>query len=644
MQGRRLVPVALCLAIAVPASAQDPYDDPPAAAPAPKVAPATAPTPAPASPKPAPPAPKAAPAPRAAPTPRAAPSPAPPKAAPKAAPPAELPPSREASIDDAPVFTQEQKDKAKERFLRGVKLLDEQAWAPALAEFLASRELFPTRVATNNAAVTLRRLQRYDEALDMFETLLRDFKLPDAEREAAQKELAELRSLVGTIEIVGAEAGASISITGADRGEYPPVKPLRVPSGTHTVRIFKAGYEPFETRTDVAGGRIAVVDVKLKRLVDSGTLRVTERGGKNVKVLVDNVAVGTTPWSGTVGVGPHVVALSGGGKLGSQPAEARVVSQQTTDLALVVEALDASLRVNPTPPGAAVLIDSVNVGNGVWLGRLRTGAHKLEVRAEGFLSASRAVDLKKGGREIVDIALERDEDAPAWRKPSNWMVDASAGLLIVPSFGGKIASDCASDCTSSVGLGALALVHGGYELGSGLGFGVEVGGLIASQEVTGRSATLSPVGFPTPTFGVANDQRRLFGFLGGATIGYRVGEQFPARFRVGVGVMQAKLRDVREGTFEAQQGGTFTAPKSMSTPSATYVYVDPTASVGYRLGPVELALDVKALMLIGVVAPHWDDSIELAAGSDGVGTYPADDVLGSFVVGVEPGLSVRYTH
>ena len=136
-----------------------------------------------------------------------------------------------------------------------------------MAEFLASRELYPTRVATNNAAIALRKLQRYDEALDMFETFLRDFEVPPRERKEAQKQLTELRALVGTIDIVGAEAGASIVVGSVDRGEYPPVKPIRVAAGTHVVRLFKEGYEPFETRIDVAGGSIASVEAKLARLM-----------------------------------------------------------------------------------------------------------------------------------------------------------------------------------------------------------------------------------------------------------------------------------------------------------------------------------------------------------------------------------------
>src|SRR5688500_13447169 len=58
---------------------------------------------------------------------------------------------------------------ARAHFEAGVALFDEQAWDAALAEFLTSRARYPTRKNTKNAAICLRKLHRFDEALDMLE-------------------------------------------------------------------------------------------------------------------------------------------------------------------------------------------------------------------------------------------------------------------------------------------------------------------------------------------------------------------------------------------------------------------------------------------------------------------------------------------
>src|SRR5262245_57725646 len=59
---------------------------------------------------------------------------------------------------------------ARTHFERGVAHFDRREWQPALAEFLRSRELAPTRGNTKNAAICLRKVGRFDDALDLFET------------------------------------------------------------------------------------------------------------------------------------------------------------------------------------------------------------------------------------------------------------------------------------------------------------------------------------------------------------------------------------------------------------------------------------------------------------------------------------------
>jgi hypothetical protein len=564
---------------------------------------------------------------------------APPPAAP-AKPAADAPPAQ-------PVLDESKKGEAKAHFDKGLTLLQEEAWAAALAEFLASRELYPTRAATNNAAIALRKLQRYDESLDMFETLLREFpNIPAEERTAAQRAVAELRELVGTIEITGAEPGAAIVVGGQNRGEYPPITPLRVSAGTHLVRIFKEGFEPFETRADVAGGQTARIAVKMTPLTASGRLKVAERGGRAIEVLVDNVTVGVTPWEGTLSVGNHTIVLRGKGRVGTAPVAAPVKSRELTTLTLAAEELDAALRVEPTPPGASVVIDGVPVGRGVWIGWLKSGQHRVEIGAEGFLAATRDVKLERGGREIVNVALDRDPNAAMWKKPSRWAFDVTAGVAFVPSFGGEVAGACTGKCSQSLGLGALGLVHAGYQLGSGVGFGIAAGYLFGAQNVTGRSTELVPYarnGQPPPQSGTADDKLRLSAFLGGASIFYRLGEKVPVLFRLGVGAMVGQLRDERSGSFVASDGSKNKPFAVADLERPVYLYLDPEIRVGARIGDhVDLFAGAQVLMLLALSQPKWDGTIEVTAGADGAGTYKSAATMGSFLFGIAPTIGARY--
>lgn len=77
--------------------------------------------------------------------------------------------------------------------------------------------------------------------------------MPADVKDAAQREIVKLQSLVGTIEISGAEPGAVLTIDRQSRGKFPPLGPVRVVAGHHTLRVYKEGFEPFERGLDVAG-------------------------------------------------------------------------------------------------------------------------------------------------------------------------------------------------------------------------------------------------------------------------------------------------------------------------------------------------------------------------------------------------------
>ncbi|KYF84504.1 hypothetical protein BE17_53030 [Sorangium cellulosum] len=566
--------------------------------------------------------------------------------------PAEQGPGEQA---DEATRSEEAKEEARARFDKGLALMDQGAWAAAAAEFTVSRRLYPTRNATFHAAHCLRRLQRYDEALEMYEALLREFpKPPQDQKSSAQSALDELRALVGTVEITGAKPGASIVIDGRDRGDYPPVNPIRVAAGAHMVRILKDGYAPFETRVEVAGGRTTPVLAKHAALTESGRLKVTEQSGKTVDVVVDGDVVGQTPWEGVLAVGDHMVALRGEGSLGTGPAAAPVMARQLTTLSLRAEELEAMLRVDPTPAGAMVTIDGVPVGRGTYEGALRAGAHRVEVRYEGFVPVIRQLNLARGQQEKLTIALPRDEDAEVWKKPSKLVIDLTTGFAVVPSFGGDVAGRCDGACSRTVGLGGLGLLHAGYELGSGVGLGATLGYVLAYQETAARAATVTPYGL-SPEPGTADDQLRLSGLVAGGSAGWRLGERFPLLLRLGAGVVIGAIRDQRK-RFAPNDDGTNAddivhVDAAESSASALYFYLDPEARLSVHLGErFELSAGLQALILFASAEPSFDDRQDVGvshrvAGNrerPGVANYSPDALTARTVALFVPSLGARY--
>jgi hypothetical protein len=159
------------------------------------------------------------------------------------------------------------KERAKLHFLRGLEFArKDQNYDAALAEFLASRELFPTQVALLNAAISLTRLGRYDDALSMYAELFELFGpgMTPEEKALANEEMADLQSRLGEVELSVNEPGAAVELDGRARGSTPLPAALRVAPGTHVVRVTKPGFEPFDARLVVASQQHRKLDVSLR--------------------------------------------------------------------------------------------------------------------------------------------------------------------------------------------------------------------------------------------------------------------------------------------------------------------------------------------------------------------------------------------
>jgi hypothetical protein len=540
-----------------------------------------------------------------------------------------------------PDAAQQKKDEARARFEKGMSLFDKKIWDAALAEFLESRAAYPTRSNTQNAALCLKNLNRFDEALDMFEALLKEFpNLGPADKQAVQKEVEELRGLVGTVEIHAPETGAQVTVDGRERGQTP-APPVRVAAGSHVVRVYKEGFQPFEKRVEVAGRQNVVIDAKLETLAQSGKLSVTEDAGKPAEVVVDNVVMGKTPWQGLVSVGDHVVFLRGDGNLGTQPTAANVHINQVTPIVLALEPLECPMRVEPTPSGATVAIDGVVVGAGLWDGRLRKGRHKVEIAQMGFVPQERVVDLAPAKPEHIVVSLERDPNSPLWRIETPPKVYAE----LSPSFpvGIALGGDVGSSGSASFPLGVTGKVHAGYELRSGIGFGVDVGYMYLTRDVNGRSEVLHPVGKPD-SLGIANDTLSLRGLLVGASAHLHKGKKVTWLARLGVGAMLGNASDRRAGDGFTQVGGPAVSVDTTRTATDTsYLYVAPEARVGYRIGKfVEIAIGAEIALMVALKEPRWDPAKAVVVGNQGLATYGDASIFGSTILLVNPGITARF--
>lgn len=519
-------------------------------------------------------------------------------------------------------------------------LYRDEAYEAALVEFLASRDAYPARGNTLNAALCLQRLERHADALTMFESLLREVdELPPDERQLVNREMAALRGRVGTIDVQVVEPDAQVMLDGRPRGLTPLSAPLRVDAGEHLLRLVKAGFLPLERVVAVRAQAQARVAGELRALANAASLTVaTPPGSPAVQVLLDGVPVGEAPWSGTVAIGRHTVALAGEGDLGSVPVPVDTQSRKPTTLTLTPEKLACRLALEPRPADARLALDGVTLGLGSWRGKVRCGRHQIEASAAAFLSRAEEVRVAPDAPRRVRIELERDPDAAAWQleHPPRIVVDLLGLAVVSPSLGGDLDANCISACRARLPLGGAVSVTGGYQLGSGFGFGLSLGYTEVRQPIEERTVVVQELHTATPQSAQLDETLAWRAGLVGASSWLQRGEDvsFTARVSAGVALGAATLQR------EAQLAGT-AIPLGRVARAAHAFFVAPELRLGFKVTSyLRLDVGVQAQVLVPLSDPTWRQPFDPSTPSTGFVDFPAETLLGDAFAVIAPGLGL----
>ncbi len=324
-------------------------------------------------------------------------------------------------------------DEAKRLFKEGNGLLDAGAYEEALGRFLSSRDKVASMANTKNAAICLDKLERYDEAYELYLELAGSFadKLRAGERTALQREVKRLKAKLGQVEVVANVTGVLV-IDGRPRGKLPRAAVPVLP-GRRAVHVIEQGYESFKTEVQVVAGATVKVNAELDALDAIGKLRIDEPSG--AEVYVDGARVGLVPFNGVLSAGRHYYQLRKGDE-GSAPQAVAIVNGQTALAEPKLEPLGPKLAVSVEPATAELMVGDVPVGKGRWEGRLPLGDWQLSGREEGYETAIRKLKVGPDAEAAVVLRLEPDRAHPRWE---------GAGRFWVEVFGGFAARSLASE-------------------------------------------------------------------------------------------------------------------------------------------------------------------------------------------------------
>ena len=307
------------------------------------------------------------------------------------------------------------RNEARERFDRGLKLVNQNDNEGALAEFRRAYELVPHPILLYNMGLVLAATNRPVEAVETLDRLLAAPADLDAERlTRAQDERARQLGRIGEIEVASSIAGASIELDGVEVGRAPLRAPLRVASGDHIVGAVAPGHAPLRRKVSVAGQARARVELELTPIEGKpAQLEIVSRVPE-AEVLVDGQLVGHTPLGASLALAP-----------GTRSIEARrpgyVSARQTLNLgpgstgridlnpspdpaALATEGGVLSLAISE--PDAVVFVDGEPRGAYSQPLRLAHGVHWLRVERADFLPFERKVVVPKAATNSVPIELE----------------------------------------------------------------------------------------------------------------------------------------------------------------------------------------------------------------------------------------------
>ncbi len=589
----------------------------------------------------------------------AAPVMAQPKGGGKAKPPETAPEPPPPPPDPAVVAEQTAKEEAKKHFEQGLALFDRGSLDAAYPEFEKSISIFPTRAAIKNAALCLRKLNRFAEAVEMNERLLNMPNVSEEEKGIANAELAQLRPVVGNIIIDGVQPGATVTIDGKPEGTTPLKGPLHVAVGTRVIRILKAGFETFEQRVEAPGGKEITVRAVLAPLELSGWLLVEEASGYNVDVVLDGVVVGKTPWRGLIATGEHLVVLRGDKRQGTQPARIEVKQSQVTNMLVIAEDLASDLKIKSELPGGEIRVDGVLVGRDSWEGPVRAGSHRIEIGGNGYAMAERRVDVAPGKTEVVTFAPTVEAPRTFWEENPPYL-EAGGAFAIGPGFGG-ITRNC-GNCTSTVAMGGFGTIRGGISVRNRWTVGFDLGFLSVQQTVNGRQGQIAPTGITPYKADKMDDILELSGVTAGLGVGVKFGDRFPVGLRLGVGGLFGQFADTRsaeatargpdnlEQLSQAQRDalGITLAPYKIAsvTQSSTLTafYVMPEVRVGARVKKnLDIVLSLSGMLLFIPASTRWapEDTI-VEAGGDGYAMFDKEQLADKVQFVGTPALLLNY--
>jgi hypothetical protein len=306
-------------------------------------------------------------------------------------------------------LTPEQKQKARQRFDRGLELYDAGDFPGALKEFLGALQFVRHPVVLYNVALVYARLGSPVECVRSVEELQQEglLVLDEPSRGKLLQVYNEQRTRIGRIRVQANVPGAVIQIDGVDIGQQE-VNDLPLAAGEHIVSTVASGYIPRRMRVVIPPEATEAVQFTLQPLQSTLAHLHLSSDVPDVSVSVDGEPVGQTPFPASLAFSPgthQVVARrSGYGTVTRSVVldpggEGQITFEMQPQES--AESVFSKLTIVSSEPNSQVSLN----GKPVAIGRNRIevppGRHRLKVHSAGFVDYERELVVAPGEQSVA---------------------------------------------------------------------------------------------------------------------------------------------------------------------------------------------------------------------------------------------------
>ncbi len=500
-------------------------------------------------------------------------------------------------------------------------------YATALTQYQTAQQTVASSRAEMGVADAFYNLGRLGESYDTYTDVQNTYagKLGAIERGLVTKRLKELSTKTGYLSIRVSEAGAEVDVDTKLFGTSPVPTLVRVLTGTHAVHITKSGFNAFDGNAEVAPDGKAVVDATLTPVATQGHVVVHSTGPDPLRVIVDGVDVGATPWEGDLAPGSHTIA----GRSSSSSAEAQTVDIAAgSKTAIDLVAADTAAHVNiTTSDGKGVIyLDGVVKGEGKFTGDVAPGPHSVVVSRDGYQRYEKSLTLDPRQTWAETVTLTQTTSATAGQGEAEHAYKGLyggfglAGMFGLGGMGTSLETECptlgAQSCSTPNALGGGGFGYLGYTWDP-IGFELMLGGMVDSEKQTATFAATSSTGSSSllPAANPARTESFSFLRIGGvAAIRARAGFQthfIRGTISAGPGVSYRLMQMERDASANDNTGRVdkyVPGPVGYFSPAITA-----DASAQFRLSPT-VALAVGMFFWVDNASIAGNNSIAPSSG------------------------------